>query len=406
MIAPDRSTLAPAARVLGPLCLAAAFECAGWILLAQPGVLLGSWYGRAALLQGVHALTLGALALSVTGAGWQLVPVVTARPWSPALAPWVNRGLILGLLAMLPAFSRPSGALAVAGLTLVLSSLLLRSALVLPALLRATGRAAPRLWLIGAELSLWLGLGLGLALWLGRAGHPVLTDPIGALAWHVRALLGGWLAGWMIGTGSLLIPMFAVSREPEPRALLGAGALWIAGLATGLTALWALGLVMGGGCVALSLSRGARRGPALAQAGIGVLGLALFAALSPLGWLAPDAIVTGALALGALPLLRGVAQRILPFLAWTHAYGANMRGAPPVSRLGAERLGALSGALGLAGGAAVLASRIWPSETLGRAGAWIAALGALLHLLLLARALLLGWLGQNRGQALAGTERA
>ena len=83
-----------------------------------------------------------------------------------------------------------------------------------------------------------------------------------------------------------------------------------------------------------------------------------------------------------------------------------MRGAPPVSRLGAERLGALSGALGLAGGAAVLASRIWPSETLGRAGAWIAALGALLHLLLLARALLLGWLGQNRGQALAGTERA
>lgn len=404
MIAPDRSTLAPAGRVLGALVLAAAFECAGWILAAGPGVLPGGWYGRAALLQAVHAVTLGALALSVTGAGWQLVPVVIARPWSPRLAPWVNGGLILGILLLLPGFSRPGGAVGALGVTLVLASLLLRSILVLPPVLRASGRVAPRIWLLGAELSLWAGLGWGLALWLGRAGHPVVMDPVGGVGWHARLLLGGWLAGWMVGTGSLLIPMFAISREPNSRWMSVSAALWAAGLATGLSPLWALGLLGGGAGLLRSLARGVRVGGALAQTGLGVVGVGAFAALGALGLLAPDLAVAGGLCLGALPLLRGVAQRIVPFLAWTHAYGARLRGAPPVARLAGERLGIVAGALEVLGGALITLSR-GLDPRLGTPGALLGALGALLHLSLLVRACGLGWLGYNRGQALAGTER-
>ena len=66
----------------------------------------------------------------------------------------------------------------------------------------------------------------------------------------------------------------------------------------------------------------------------------------------------------------------------------------------AELLDQLAGRL-----ADLAASTSGPRVTL-RPPEAAAALGALLHLLLLARALLLGWLGQNRGQALAGTERA
>lgn len=138
----DQSTLAPPGRTLLPLLLGALFEllAAGFALAAlEPG-----WYGRPGLLRATHALTLGALALSIVGAGWQLVPVITAAPWRARLAPVVNGALIVGLVLMLVGFGAPGSSWGHAGAGLACGALMLRSLGVTRALGRAQGRVVPR----------------------------------------------------------------------------------------------------------------------------------------------------------------------------------------------------------------------------------------------------------------------
>lgn len=401
----SRDTLAPPARVIGPLLAGALFEAVAAGIALLPGTLEPGWYGRGALLRAVHALTLGALALSITGAGWQLVPVIAVRPLSARHAPMVNASLIVGILALLTGFGLPGSALGHLGAGLVVGALALRSLTVLPALVRASGRRAARAWVLGGELALWAGLGWGLALWSGRSGHPLLADPVAGIARHASLLLVGWVGGWIIGTGSLLLPMFAVAGEPDPRWMGGAALCWGAGLALGLPALWAIGLVAGALGLVAVLARGARRGPALAQAGLGLLGVLVACALAAIPGVSGETALTVGLVLGAAPLLRGVAQRIVPFFAWTWAHGDRLRGAPPISTLTQTGWQWAQLALGLAGGAVLILGRLSGRESLARLGAllWLAA--ALTQLRILTRALLIAIRDRIRGQALAGTER-
>lgn len=400
---PDRDTLAPPGRVLGPLLLAALFELVA-VLFALPALEPG-WYGRPGLLRATHAITLGALALSITGAGWQLVPVVVARPWRSRIAPLVNGALIAGLALMLLGFGAPRSALGHLGVGLAAGALLLRTLAVLRVIARAEGRLVPRLWLGLAEGFLWLGLAWGVALWAGRAGHPIIGDPISGVAKHATFLMVGWVGGWILGTGSLLLPMFAVGREPPTAWMAGALACWAAGLILGIAPLWALGALGGVAGLVGVLARGARRGPALLQAGAGLLGLAVAAALAASGRASGELVVSVGLLLGLLPMLRGVAQRIVPFLAWTHAYGGRLRGAPPVAALTPEPLSWAQGALGWTGGLVLVIGRALEQTGLARVGAVLLGIGALVHLFFLGRALALAALGHLRGQALAGTER-
>lgn len=385
MSAPDPGTLAPPGRVLLPLLAGAALELVAWSWLWPAEALQGGWLGRVELLRAVHTLALGTLGLSLLGASWQIVPVITARPWPARLAPGVNGALGLGLLGMLWGFAHP-GWVGVAGVALVALALWGRAGGVLLSLARARGRGAVRTWIAGAELCGLTGLGLGLLLWAGRSGHPVLRDPIWGIGRHLGLMVGGLFGGWMVGAGAVLLPMFAVAKEPSPRALYAGAVAWFGGVLLGLPLLWALGAALSVGALLRSLSQGARRGPALGQAAFGLVGgllsgvcLGVFGAAAGQG-----APVVALFALGLLPVLRGVAQRIGPFFAWSYAARGSIRGAPPVARFAPEGWMWAQAALSLPGGALLVASRTWGE--LARPALALLLLGAGVQLAILGRA--------------------
>jgi hypothetical protein len=185
----------------------------------------------------------------------------------------------------------------------------------------------------------------------------------------------------------------------------GAAVCWASGLALGWPPLWALGLVGGALGLLVVLARGARRGPALVQAGLGLAGVLCACALAAIPGVPAELALTVGLALGVTPLLRGVAQRIVPFFAWTWAHGDRPRGAPPVSALTRSGWQWAQLSLGLAGGLVLTLGRLAEQGALARVGALLWAAGALTQLEILTRALLIAIRDRIRGQALPGTER-
>ncbi|MCK6503547.1 hypothetical protein L6R53_09140 [Myxococcota bacterium] len=403
------ATLVPPGLVAPPLLLAVLAEAAAWALAAQAGTLgPGFWYGRGDLLAAVHLVTVGTLATAIVGAGWQLVPVVTTRPagraWAP-VARVVNGLVALGLVGLVAGFLR-HGPWLVGGATLLVGGLLLRGAVVVPALLRGVGRRAVRGWLLAAEASLLLGLGLALVLAAERAGASVLPDRVQGIGLHAALLLGGWVGGWMIGLGSLLLPMFAVSPEPRPTLLALAGLCWFGGTWLALPPLWALGALLSAGGLLHALSRRARRQPeaGIVGAAVALLALAALALALALGAPAP-AVVTAALLCWALPFLRGVALRILPFLVWVHGLGDRGGRAPTVGSLVHPGLAGLAVGSGLLAGLLVLGGGVLGAWTLARAGALLGLLGALSTLVVLGVALARALHHRRLGQTLPGMER-
>ncbi|MEY3214513.1 MAG: hypothetical protein RIT28_4994, partial [Pseudomonadota bacterium] len=207
--------------VIPPVAVALVAEPLAWLLLAWPGVLDGAaWYGRSGLLVAVHLITVGTLMMAIVGLGWQLVPVVTAQSPPPgwarlaavcdALILGGGVGLMLGL-----GWPQGLGALGGIGAAGLILGLLLRALGVLRALSRAKGRRVTRLWLVLAELSGLAGLTLGALLYSGRAGFWFVLPPVTGIAHHAALLLLGWVGGWMLGLGGLLLPMFSLSAEPR-----------------------------------------------------------------------------------------------------------------------------------------------------------------------------------------------
>lgn len=385
-MAAEQHTLVPPGPVLIPLGCAALAEGVAWALALAPGTLGPGWYGRTSLLVVVHTLTLGVVAASILGAGWQLIPVITARPWRPP-AGALTALFLAGLPLLLAGLAFP-GLPGTIGGVLVLLALLGRSLLVLGALLSARGRPVARAWLVGAELCLWLGLGVAAALWAGRIGHPVFQDPLRAVAWHAALLLGGWVGGSIIGYGSVLLPMFFVAPEPAPAVLAVGGALWFGGIAAGSTSAWSLGALLVAATLARALWRGLRR--AFGQAAFGLAGLALLPAL--LAWLRTDAraaemVFAAALTLFVLPILRGMAQKIAPYLIWAHMNpGLPVPPAPPLARWQAW--------ISAAGAVLLVASRAPLGDPVAAAQPAAASVGAGLLLLgAIAQLVVLGTLG-------------
>lgn len=398
MSRPDSSTLAPPGRVLLPLLAAAALEALAWAQLLPAGALDGGWYGRPELLRAVHTLALGVLGLSLFGAGWQIVPVITTRPWPAPLAPLANIGLILGLFGMLWGFGR-GGAIGHLGASLAALAFSVRAVGVIGAMLRAKGRPVVRAWIVCAELCGLAGVTLGLLLWAGRSGAPTLHDPIAGIGRHLGLMLGGLFGGWMIGAGSVLLPMFSVTSEPSGRALAVGAALWFGGVALGWPALWLMGAAVSVLTLLRAMAAGARRGPALGQAALGLFGLMVTgAAVLALGIGAQDgALVFALFTLGALPVLRGVAQRIGPFFAWSYAAKGGLRGAPSVARFGPESWMWVQWMLSLCGGVLLVAGRFLANGDAARLGAALSLLGALAQLALLTRAAVLAALLAGTG---------
>lgn len=369
-MAHDLRTLVPPGPVLLPVAIAALVEPLAWVVSLLPSTLDPGWYGRSSLLLAIHSLTVGVAATAILGAGWQLVPVITAQPWRPP-AGAVTGVFLCGLPLLAVGLGAP-GPVGTAGATLVILGLVARSALVVMALVRAKGRLVTRAWLLGAELCLWAGLGVAAALWAGRLGHPVFADPVAAVGRHVALLLGGWVGGSIVGFGSVLLPMFAVAAEPSAVLLGVAGCLWFGGALTGSPWVGAAGALLVSIALGRTLLGGLRS--KLAQPLFALAGLAATAALMPFA--AGDVVVAAALTLFVLPMVRGLAQKIAPYLVWarlsTHAP------IPPPPRFGALQAW-LSGA-----GAVVLVGGRLAGAPLSRAGVVLLLAGALVHIAVLA----------------------
>lgn len=397
MVAPD--TRVPAGHVLLPLLVAGAGEGVGWGLLATVPAGTG-WFGDPRLLAGVHALTLGAVGLSLVGAGWQLVPVVTVRPWGRFYpARLVNGLLVLALPFLLLGFGRPGTA--VVAVVPALLALGVRFLAVVWALRRGE-RPVHRAWLLLAELAAAAGLGYGLLLWLARSGTAAGIDPWSGVHRHAALLLGGWVGGWIVGVGALLLPMFAIAREPSPALLGVAAAAWFGGLGLGWAPLWALGAGLAAVLLLGTLLTGAKRGAPLLQAGVGIGGLLVAGGLVVAGRTEPAVAV--ALVLGVLPLVRGVAQRIVPFLAWTAWLAHAPARAPAAGTLLPARGAAIQAGLSLFGGLGWVLARAGVPALAAPSAALLLA-GALLHLGLLVTAVARASRARLALDALPGTVR-
>jgi hypothetical protein len=384
-------TLVPLRLVAIPMVAGLVAEVVGWAVIAGAAPLNAGWYGWPSLLLGVHLVVIGGLVLPVVGAGWQLSPVVVARPLPPGLARLAGRvgpAAVLGALLLWigMAGARWVGAI---GALLVIGALITRSAALVPlvwhGLSGARGRIGIRLWLLAAEGCLWGGLGYATVLYAGRLGHPVLADPIAGVGHHVALLAVGWIGGWEIGLGALLLPMFALGREPPSGAFVLAGLAWFGGVILGSVVLWAAGAALAAGLLLHALIGGARtkvgatpRGPGLTQAGLALVGLLGVAIGAATGVLTGPALVAGVAAAWLLPLQHGVALRVVPFLLWAHLLAG--RPGPAPATLTSTRAGWAQVAATAVGGAMLVGGLAAALEGVARAGAALLAVGAALHM--------------------------
>jgi hypothetical protein len=403
-------TLVPPGRVFGPLLLASGFEAVGFLLLGGVDPGLSHWYGQPLLLAAVHAWTVGVLALAVVGVAWQLLPVVTTLPpgrWTDWLAPWLSGGLAVGAMLLVHGMAVGGAGLWWGGL-LAGACLFVRALLVLVALSGARARLVTRTWLAGAELCLLAGVTLGLMLALGRVGHPLLGDPLLSVGQHASLLLGGWIGGYVGAIGAMLLPMFAVSGEPDRRALGLVASIALAGALLGLPAAMLVAAVGWIGLVGAAVFRRARPklGPGVVQALTGALVVAFGVSLLSA---APDprtaAFGVGAALLGCLAVVRGVGNRIGPFLAWGHAnLGGGGRRGPGAADLLPDRRAWAAFLLSVAGSVSLLVGFAAQQPAAWFLGTALGALGALSHLALLLVALSRALQGHRARRALPGME--
>ncbi|MGM0575499.1 MAG: hypothetical protein ACQEXJ_07190 [Myxococcota bacterium] len=365
-----------AAQALVRFASAYAFLLAGLATLAWSGDLLAD--GRlldGPVVAGVHFLTLGWLSLSIFAALRVFGGVALGSPLeSPRLGlvqwlAWLAGSTIFPLgLAFGSAWAIATGAGAlVVGVAAF-------TGVAVPAYVRATRGRLTRAYLLVALASLWIVLALGVTAAILRAGFAGVMPPPGYFHAHLLVAIFGWVGATVVGVGAHLLPMFALSREPNEWCIRAAFPLFASvPVFGGLGAFFPALLPFGWGAAGLGsalwivqvavyartrLRRGADSGLALAAAATGLLGLAwvaLLAASLSLPYVA--LLVVGWLTLFTL----GIYHRVVPFLVWFGRFSTRVgRGrVPMVSDLTDPRVawftagGSLVGVVGWAAGLAL-----------------------------------------------------
>ena len=360
------------------------FHLGAWGLLAWAGAdaLLGFTGGPGPVVAALHLLTLGTLAMTALGAGLQMVPIATQRPFAAhAAGRWLFVLYTPGVALLVAGLAQPWPLARAVGAVLTLAGLALFGLLLARHVV-----TAPRRGGLEAHLALALAALAG----LGGLGAALVVDfSAGWLHDHAQvaaahAVLGGY--GFMgmlaVGFSHLLVPMFVLGPAlPDPAVRRGAALAGLAllvgsaGALSGLGWLSAAGAALGLGAVGAHLhtlwgsirQRLRRRfepfirlvllarGAVAASQGV-AQALALGAPADRLAPLWGLLLVVGWL----LGFVLAILQRILPFLAALHS---SAQGRPPAlpSRLASARAADLH----LAGHAAALLLL-----AVGLAGGW------------------------------------
>lgn len=320
---------------------------AGLLLVWRGGeLLLTPWAPQTVAL--VHLITLGFITMVITGALYQLIPVlVGSQVPSVRLARYVHLGLTLGLAAMAGGLLLNSYPIKLLALTLLTPALLVMLAQMGIALARAptanTTVWSMRLAIVSLALAVALGL---LLLWRHGAGGFTINRPA-LLALHLYLALGGWIAPMITGVGQAVIPMFYLSKSFPPWsnrlvlicqllvlisgalvAFLASSPLWL--LLPVLLALLALVLFS---LTVFRMLRGRRRRitdatlrfwqAGLIAAPLSIAALALYPLLPESRWL----FLFGALFLLGFctSIINGMLYKIVAFLVWLHRF-SNLAG--------------------------------------------------------------------------------
>ena len=379
-----------AAALLGGLALLA------WApgLLAQP---LGNFHALAV----THLFTLGWLAMTLTGASYQLVPVVLeVRLRSEPLARAGYPVLAAGVALLVAGFWSVHPLLLAAGAFAVAAALLVYAAHVTLTVLQSRAHRMYRLFFLGASAYLVVVCFLGATMAASLRWGGLHRDLLPA---HVIAAALGWLTLLAMGVAYKLVPMFALSHgHGEGRGtsvfglaaggalllLLGAAWGWAAGgmAAAGALVLCAVGLFIRDQWLFLRTRHKPRLdvGLKLSAVAFGYLGL-----VSILGWLALAGAVRlghGALVILALLgwlgcLMAGQTYKIVPFLVWYHRYAgrAGREKVPLLREMYSERLAGMAMWPFASAGALIAAGAAAGVPGLERLGAlcWLAGYGTL-----------------------------
>lgn len=327
------------------------FLVGSWTLLFLDADVAVSFLGGPSMTLGaIHFLTLGVFALTAIGASCQLLPVVTRRPlvatWPVKAVFW---SLVPGILLLTYAMTYGEVPLLIAGGALSAAALLGYVVLLGINLVGARGLGLVRAYAWGALLSLVAIAVLGVMLALNYR-YGFVGRPMEVAAAHVVLAAYGFMGLLVLGFSQILIPMFALSKEPSRR--LGTVALVAAAVAMGLAVAGVFaaadGLVIAGAAVGLgataahlvamerSLAGRMRRRLGLSfvlvRCAWALMAVSiLLGGLAASGWAGPRAATLFGFVLlygWLLTFLVGILQRIMPFLGALHA--ARAGGRPPL----------------------------------------------------------------------------
>lgn len=405
--AAGRSRLLPWTLPFRFFVTAALFHAAAWpLLLAAAADVPRFQGGLGPVLGALHAITLGTLLSTVMGASLQLLPVATVQAVASerlaAVLWWVFTPSTACLVA---GMSLPHPTLLAAGTAGTIAAVLLFAGLLGHNLARARRQQDSVLhgWVAWGAMLLAAATAALLVRWYGGAALP---DPRAFARAHLVLGVFGFMTVLAAGFSYILVPMFAVTKQPAEgvrRGVLGAA---VAGVVLALAGTfldaspWLLGGAAGVGTVAAAVHVGAmarevrRRmrpemGPWFALV---ALGWAMLVACLPVGlavaagaWPQRGPALFGALAVGGwlLSFVLGILSRIAPFLASVHAMGS--RRAPPLvatlTPMRPLRAHQALHALALAG---VLAGIAADSGALVRAGAALGCAGGIACLVFVA----------------------
>lgn len=199
-------------------------------LFLNSNLLAGGFARDLRVVAGIHLLTLGWLSVSIFGAlqvfsgvalGGNPIPQKAA---SKARWTWCV-GVVLFVLGL----ALQHAALVIAGFFFIGVALVIYTVLIIPVLAAAKRGQITRIFTIIAFLSLWCAWLLGVSGGFVRIGIvPVwLTLLPGYFSAHLLLALFGWVGSMVIGVGSHLVPMFALSKKCSLIPLKIALGFWI-----------------------------------------------------------------------------------------------------------------------------------------------------------------------------------